>query len=170
MAPKKLSTKKTDSLAKIKDLLQKSKSVAVVDYTGLKVSQATELRKTIRQAGGEYLVTKNTLFKIATGNDEINVTGLSGYVFSTKDEVSAIKSVAEFSKKNNVLAFKGGMLGEKILSADQVSQLASLPDKPTMVAKMLGSVKAPLFNLTYNLNWNISKLVRTLDAVAKSKS
>jgi large subunit ribosomal protein L10 len=169
MATKKLTTKKTDSVAQIKDLLSKSKSVAIVDYTGLKVAQATELRKLIRKSGGEYVVTKNTLFKIASNNTDMKLEGLSGFVFST-DEVASIKAVADFAKKNGVLKLKGGLLGTSILSESEIIQLASLPDKATLVSKMLGSIKSPLFNLTYNLNWNISKLVRTLDAVAKSKS
>lgn len=160
---------KSSHVSELKDLLSKSKSVAIVDYKGLKVSQASELRRAVKKAGGHMVVTKNTLFKIATGMEDLSLEGTSAFVFSLTDEVSAIKAVSDFAKKNQLPTFKLGLLTDKILSAKEVTELANLPDKPTMVAKMLGSVKAPLFNLTYNLNWNISKLVRTLDAVKQSK-
>lgn len=160
---------KLSTVDQIKDLISRSKSIAVVDYKGLKVSQASELRREIKKAGGEMLVTKNTLFKIAQGSMASKIEGTSAYIFSLKDEVSAIKAIADFAKKNQLPTFKAGFLDSKQISASEIAQLASMPDKPTLISKTLGSLKSPLFALTYNLNWNISKLVRTLDAVAKSK-
>lgn len=145
----------------LKDLLSKSKSVAVVDYKGLKVSQATELRKAIKKAGGQYVVAKNTLFKIASHPFDLKLGGISGFVFSLTDEVSALKAVAEFAKKNTVTSgpvFKSGLLGDRVLTASEVSELSSVPDPKTSMSK-----------LVFVLNWNIGQLVRTLDAVAKSK-
>jgi large subunit ribosomal protein L10 len=166
---KKFNPQKTSVLAELKDLLSQSKSVAIVDYKGLKVSQATQLRRDVKKAGGQVLVTKNTLFKLATGISELNLEGTSAFVFSLNDEISAIKAVADFAKKNQLPTFKLGLLNNTVLSSQQISDLATLPDKPTLVSKLLGTINAPLFRLAYNLNWSISKLVRTLDAVAKSK-
>ncbi len=157
-------------VTEIKELLSKSKSVAVVDYKGLKVSQISELRKAIKKAGGHMLVTKNTLFKIASGHTDLKLEGTSAFVFSMNDEVSALKIVADYAKKNQLPTFKLGILEDRVLTATEVAELSALPDKPTMVAKLLGTVKSPLFALTYNLNWNITKLVRTIDAVRQSKS
>lgn len=175
MSPNKVNPQKSSTVSHLKDLLSQSKSVAVVDYSGLKVPQATQLRQDIKNAGGIYLVAKNTLFKIALSqtpsrpSDTPNLEGLSGFVFSLANEVSALKAAAAFSKKNSVLSFKSGLLGDRQLSADEVTQLASLPDRPTLLAKTATSLNSPLFHLAYNLNWNISKLVRTLDAVKQSK-
>lgn len=164
-----ITSKKSSFVSQISDLLSRSKSVAVVDYKGLKVSQATELRKAIRKAGGQMLVTKNTLFKIAADKRDLDLEGTSAFVFSMDDEISAIKAVADYAKKNQLPSFKMGLLGDRVLDADSVAKLATLPDKNTLIAKTVGSLNSPLFRLAYSLNWNISKLVRTLDAVRSSK-
>lgn len=165
-----ITTKKTSLVTELQDLLKQSKSVAVVDYKGLKVSQATELRKLVRKAGGSLIVTKNTLFKIAAGQTDLKLEGPSAFIFSNSDEISAIKVVADFAKKNSLPTFKMGILEGKNLTAAEVASLASLPDKLTLIAKTVGTLKAPIFRLAYNLNWPISQLVRTLDAVRASKA
>jgi len=165
----KINPTKTAVVASLQDHLSSSKSVAVVDFAGLKVNQANDLRRAIKAAGGKYVVAKNTLFKIATGIKDLDLHGISGFVFSKNDEVSAIKAVSDFAKKNSGPTFKLGLMGNQVLSADQVTQLAALPDRPTLAAKLVGTLNSPLFKLAYNLNWNLGQLVRTLDAVAKSK-
>jgi large subunit ribosomal protein L10 len=165
-----ITPQKTSLVSELQDLLKNSKSVAVVDYKGLKVSQSTELRRLVKKAGGNLVVTKNTLFKIAANLKDLKLEGPSAFIFSLTDEVSALKAVATFSKKNSLPTFKMGFLGQDQLSVEQVTSLASLPDKPTLVAKTLGSLKSPLFKLVYSLNWNLGQLVRTLDAVRASKS
>lgn len=169
MPPKKINPAKTSILSLISDLYKEAKSVAVVDYKGLKVSQATQLRQAIRQAGGHFIVAKNTLFKIASGHPDLDLTGTSGFVFSTSDEVSALKVVADFAKKNGLPTFKSGFLSDKVLNASEITQLASLPDRTTLISKTVTSLNSPLFQLAYNLNWHISKLVRTLGAISLSK-
>lgn len=169
MSPKKLQPAKVSLVSELKALLDKSKSVAVVDYKGLKVSQATELRKAVKKAGGQLIVTKNTLFSIALGHSDLQLEGPSAFVFSLNDEVSAIKAVAEFAKKNTLPSFKKGFLDNKELSAEQITSLAALPSKDILISKTVTSLKSPLFGLAYNLNWPISQLVRTLDAIARIK-
>ncbi len=165
-----ITPKKSSVVNSLQDLLSRSKSVAVVDYSGLKVPQATLLRQAVKKAGGQYLVAKNTLFKIASGLKDLKLDGISGFVFSTTDEISAIKAVADFAKKNQLPTFKMGLLGDRVLSATEVQELSAIPDKNTLISKLLGSLQSPITNLTYNLNWNIGKLVRTLDAISKAKS
>jgi len=170
MSPKKINPKKASIVENLTDLVSKSKSIAIVDYTGLKVNQATELRRTIKKAGGQFIVTKNTLFKIASKNLDLDLTGLNAFIFSLSDEISAIKAVYDFSKKNTLPVFKLGFLGDKVLSQNEISSLATLPSKDVLISQTVSSLKSPLFNLAYSLNWNLSKLVRTLDAVRVSKS
>lgn len=158
--PEKIST-----VTNLKNLLSQSKSVAIIDFQGIKVGQATELRKVIRKAGGQYLVAKNTLFKIAAKIKDLDIKGISGFVFSMTDEISAIKAVADFAKKNQIPTFKSGLLGDKILTIAEVTHLATIPDKNTLISKLLGSLKSPQYGLVHSLNWNISKLVRTLNAI-----
>jgi large subunit ribosomal protein L10 len=168
MSPKKINPKKSSVVSELTDLLSKSKSVAVVDYKGLKVNQATELRRAIKNAGGQIVVTKNTLFTIASGRKDLSLEGPSAFVFSLTDEVSAIKAVFDFAKKNLLPTFKMGLLDKDLLSADQITSLANLPSKETLIAKTVSTLKSPLFSLTYALNWNLVKLVRTLEEVRLS--
>lgn len=160
---------KASTVAQLTDLYSRAKSVAIVDYTGLKVGQATELRQILRKAGGQLVVTKNTLFKLASKLSDLSLDGPSAFVFSLTDEVSPIKAVKDFAKKNTLPTFKMGLLEGKVLSADEVNQLASLPDKLTLRAQVVTSLNSPIFKLAYNLNWSLGRFVRTLDAVAKSK-
>jgi len=165
-----ITPKKSQVVSELKDLLSQAKSVAIVDYKGLKVSQVTQLRQDVKNAGGQLVVAKNTLFKIAAGKTDMDLEGTSAFIFSMDDEVSAIKALADFSKKNTIPTFKAGLLNDKVLSLQEITLLANIPDKTTLISKMLGSLNSPLFGLAYSLNWNLSKLVRTLDAVRQSKS
>lgn len=143
-----MNQRKIASVEEIKQLLQKSKNVAVVDYTGMTVAQATDMRKTIKAAGGQMKVTKNTLFKIAAGQPDLSLTGLSAFIFSLQDEISALKQVK--------LPFKLGLAGSRVLSAAELTQLANTPTKETSVAKLM-----------YLLQYHTSRFVRTLDAISK---
>ena len=166
---KRVNPDKASVIDHLKDLLAKSKSVAIVDYRGLKVSQATALRQAIKKAGGQYIVAKNTLFKIASGLKDLHLEGISGFIFSNTDEVAAIKAVADFAKKHTIPTFKSGILGDRVLTTAEITQLSSIPDRTVNCQLLTVNLKSPLYNLTYHLKWNISSLVRTLDAVAKSK-
>src|SRR3989344_39145 len=128
MKATKYDPKKTSVISRIKDLLSQAKSVAIIDFTGLKVSQATDLRRAIKAAGGQYLVAKNTLFTIASELKDLNLQGISGFVFSTTDEVSALKAVADYAKKNQLPTFKAGIFEGRLMTAAEISDLASVPD------------------------------------------
>ncbi len=165
MAPKKINPQKAAIVSNLKDLVSQAKSVAVVDYKGLKVSQVTELRRAIKKAGGQIVVTKNTLFSIASGIPDLKIDGPSAYIFSLTDEISAVKAVADFAKKNSLPTFKLGLLGDKVLNQSEISHLASLPGRDQLIAQTVGSLKTPLYRLVISLNWNITKLVRILKGV-----
>ncbi len=153
---KKFAPRKTSALSQLKVMTKNAKSVAVVDYTGMSVAQATEIRKSVRKAGGDVLVTKNTLFKIALGKKDLDLSGLSAFIFSNADEISALKVVADYGKKNNILTFKMGIFGDKVLSDKEIASLANTPSKESSIGKLM-----------FLLNYNTSKLVRTLDAIAQ---
>lgn len=152
----KFNPRKTSALTELKELVKNAKSVAVADYKGMSVLQATEIRKAVRKAGGDVKVTKNTLFKIATGKKDLDLSGLSAFIFSNTDEISALKVVADYAKKNNILAFKMGFMGDRVLSDAETLTLANTPSKETSIGKLM-----------FLLNYNTSKLVRTLDAITK---
>mgnify|MGYP001601782550 FL=1 len=145
-----MNQRKIASVEELKQLLQRAKNVAVVDYTGMTVAQATELRKAVKASGGLMKVTKNTLFKIAAGKPELPLSGLSAFIFSLADEISALKQVK--------LPFKLGLAGDRVLTAAEVAQLAATPARETSVARLM-----------FLLQYYTSRFVRTLDAIAKKE-
>ncbi len=150
MKDKKFNPRKTASLEELKELLQKAKNVAVVDYTGMTVAAATDLRKAVKASGGLMKVTKNTLFKIAAGKPDLPLAGLSAFIFSLQDEVSALKQIK--------LPFKLGLAGDRVLTAAEIAQLAATPTKETSIAKLM-----------FLLQYHTSKLVRTIDVIVKKQ-
>ena len=150
-----MNQRKIASVEELKQLLQQAKNVAVVDYTGMTVAQATDLRKAVKASGGLMKVTKNTLFKVALGplsNQLTNnqLTGQSAFIFSLQDEVSALKHINP--------PFKLGRAGARLLTAAEVTQLAATPAKEISIAKLM-----------FLLQYHTSKLVRTLDAITKKQ-
>ena len=141
----------------IKTKIQAAKSVVLVDYKGLTVAQATELRCNFRKAGVEYKVYKNRLAKIAfnelgfTQFDEA-LEGPTAIAFSMNDSVSAAKISAEANKKYNKLQTKCGLVDGEFNDADALKIIASLPSREVLIAKMLGSMLAPVSKLAYVLN------------------
>ncbi|MCI7768962.1 MAG: 50S ribosomal protein L10 [Eubacteriales bacterium] len=141
----------------IKTKIQAAKSVVLVDYKGLTVAQDTELRCNFRKAGVEYKVYKNRLAKIAFNELGFNqfdeaLEGPTAIAFSMNDSVSAAKISAEANKKYNKLQTKCGLVDGEFNDADALKIIASLPSREVLIAKMLGSMLAPVSKLAYVLN------------------
>jgi len=165
---------KQEVISEIKEAIQNSKSVVIVEYRGLDVSQITELRSKYRETGSAYKVYKNTMVNIALqelgyeGYDEY-LTGPNGFVFSNEDMVQGPKVSTEFSKENEKLIIKGGLLEGKVLSADEVKDLAKLPSKEVLVAMALGGLNAPIQGFVSALNGVVTKVVYALNAVKEKQ-
>lgn len=150
---------KKQQVEEIKAQLTKAVSGVFVDYCGLTVEQDTELRNKLRAAGVEYKVVKNTLTRFAAkevgldGLDEV-LNGPTALAICEHDEVTAAKVLADFAKDNEQLEIKSGFLEGKVVSVDEVKKLADTPSREVLIAKIMGSMNAP-----------ISKLVRTLQAL-----
>lgn len=155
--------------AKIKD----AKAVAVADYRGLKVSQMSQLREAVRQAGGELQVVKNTLFYRALdqNNYQIEKAKLDGpslALFANSDEISPIKALAAFGKALGLLPFKIGFIARKVYLAEELNKLAALPAKIDLRAKLVSILAIQPRRLAYSLNWNLQKLVLVLSKIKKN--
>ena len=130
---------------------QAAASVVVVDYRGLTVGQATELRKQLREAGVEFKVYKNTLTRRATekaGVEAINefLTGPNAIAFSNEDVVAPAKIINEFAKKNEALEIKAGIIEGTIASVEDVKALAELPSREGLLSMLLSVLQAPVRN------------------------
>lgn len=136
----------------IKGLIEKSKSIVLVDYRGITVSQDTALRKELRNNGVVYKVIKNTLFKRAceelgiTGFDEA-LNGTTAFAFGNEDETSAPRLIKKSMKDYNTLSIKAGYYNGKAIDEKEVMTLASIPGKEQLVAQLLYVLNAPVASL-----------------------
>lgn len=165
---------KAAKVAEIKELLANSKCTILVDFCGLTVAQDTALRRKMREAGVHYNVVKNTLLRIAA--QEAGIEGLepvlehnTAIAVAPEDPVAVAKIVCDFAKENKELKIKIGVLDGKAISVEEIKALAALPPKEVLIAKMLGSMNAPISGLVNVLQGTIRNVVYALEAVRKQK-
>ena len=173
----KMSTKafKQEKIEEMKEKFAKAKSVVITDYKGYTVEEITRLRRELQKQEGDYMVTKNTLAKIAvkgTPYEVLNETfkGTIAAAFGFKDEVSPAKVLTKFikdAKKGEILY---AALDGKLLSKKEAESLAKLPSKEELYAKILGSINSPASGIVYSINAVMSGLVRVIDQAAKKKA
>ena len=139
---------------RVEEITEKFKGAAtavVVDYRVLNVSQLTELRKQLREAGVEFKVYKNTMTRRATevaGLEGLNefLTGPNAIAFSSEDVVAPAKIINDFAKKNEQLEIKAGVIEGTIASADDIKALAELPSREGLLSMLLSVLQAPMRN------------------------
>jgi large subunit ribosomal protein L10 len=132
--------------------LKESKSTIVVDYRGLTVSEVTELRKELREAGVEFKVYKNSMTRRAAEAAELadlntSLTGPNAIAFSTEDVVAPAKILNEFAKKHEALEIKAGVVEGNIVSVEEIKALADLPSREGLLSMLLSVLQAPIRNL-----------------------
>ncbi|MDG2784698.1 50S ribosomal protein L10, partial [Vibrio parahaemolyticus] len=125
---------KQQVVTEIADKLRASKSTIVVDYRGLTVSEATELRKQLREAGVEFKVYKNSLTRRAAESAEMAelnefLTGPNAIAFSNEDVVAPAKVLNDFAKDHEALEIKAGVIEGKLVTLDEVKAIATLPSR-----------------------------------------
>lgn len=151
-------------VAEIKEKLEKAQSVVLASYQGLTVEEDTELRKSLREAGVEYKVYKNTLVTLAA--KELGLEGIVEYLegpvaiaFGYEDVTVAARVLNDFAKDHKKLELKAGIVEGVVYDTDKIKQLATIPSKEVLIAKLLGSIKSP-----------IASFARVINAIAESKA
>lgn len=155
--------------------LKDAKAVILADYQGLDVAKISALRFQVKEAGGEFEVVKNTLLRRAAANakaplEDAALTGPTAVLWAFEDEVAPLKAMAKFAAENEFPKAKAGLLGDQVLSAERIKQLASLPSQQELQAKVVGFLNAPIYGLVNQLQGNLRKLVYVLQAVKENKS
>lgn len=146
-----------DKVVLVDEITQKlrdSKSTIVTDYRGLNVGEVTELRKRLRDAGIEYRVLKNTMTRRATaevGMSDLDsyLTGPTAIAFSFDDVVAPAKILNDFAKEHKALEIKAGIVEGRVISQDEVLELATLPSRDGLLSMLLSVLQAPMRNLAY---------------------
>ncbi len=144
MKPK---SKKNEEVARLRSRLEKSRTLFAASFQGIKVHEDYELRKQVRAAGGEYKVVANRLARVAaqgTPSEALlkDLKGMTSIVFADKDPVALAKALTGFAKNNPVFAFRAGLVEGRVVDVRQIGDLASLPGKETIYAKLLFLINA----------------------------
>lgn len=169
---------KQTSIAELVDCFSKSKATFFADYKGLTVEQANDFRKRLRPHNVKVRVIKNNLARIAVKNAKLgdeadklldSVAGATMVAFAYGDAAAAAKIIQKFADDVEVFNLKDSLLGDRRLSANQVAELSKLPSREVLLAKMLGTLNAPITNFVGVLAAVPRSLVQVLAAVAEKK-
>ena len=143
---------KAQLVSEITEKFKASQSTVVVDYRGLSVAEVTELRKSLRDAGVEFKVYKNSMTRRAAEAAEIaglneSLTGPNAIAFSTEDVIAPAKILNDFAKKHEALEIKAGVIEGNVATADEIKALAELPSREGLLSMLLSVLQAPIRNL-----------------------
>jgi large subunit ribosomal protein L10 len=153
---------KSKDLENLKKKLAEKPSIFVTGYEKMTPKQDFELRKTVRGAGGEYEVVKNNLAAKAsegTSTKDLlgDLKGMTSLVFTQKDPVALAKALTRYAKDNAAFTFKAGMVEGRVIDIKAIGELASMPPKEEIFAKLL-----------YLINANATRLVTSINGVGRN--
>lgn len=168
-------TRKIFTVQNLTEKLKEAKAVVLADYQGLNMTQMAELRQTVKKAGGEFEVIKNTLLGRAVQEAKVAIdpqvlTGPTAALWSYKEDLAPLKALIKFVKEIELPKVKFGLWQKEPVSAERITYLASLPTKPELIAKLMGTLKSPTRGLSQALKWNLYQLVSVLRSVTTDKS
>ena len=151
--------------------IESSEAIFAVDYRGISVTQAAELRGELRKADATFKVVKNRLTKLAAekaGTAELNdlLQGPTALTFVKGDTAAAAKAITSFNKEHEILTYKGGLMGETLLDEGRFTAISKLPTREVLNGQLAGIVASPLVTLTRGLGSMISGLAIALQQVA----
>jgi large subunit ribosomal protein L10 len=165
---------KSQEVSELNEQIGKASNAFLIDFKGITVPQVTELRKQVRQTNSGYVVVKNTLALIALKDSPIinmkeKFTGPTAIAFNSTDAVVLAKALTKFAKDVPAVQFKGALLNGQVVPASEIQNIANLPSREELVAKLLYMLQSPIRGLVTVLQANIRNLTVVLDQIAKQK-
>jgi len=151
-----------------------SKGVYLADFSGLTVEKITTLRRAFRKSGSRFVVSKNTLAKLAIKGTPMEplgsqMRGNTGIAYSHVDPVAPAKVLADFLKENENFKVKGAYVDGAIIDARQVGDIAKLPPKEVLVAQALGIIQSPMRGIVTCINGVMAGMVIAIEEIRKKK-
>jgi large subunit ribosomal protein L10 len=171
-----LKSKKTEVIATLQEKLGRAEFNFLTDFKGLKVAEITQLRRELKEAGAELAVVKNTLLKLAAADTETAalakfLVGPTAIVFGYRNPVEIAKIVSKYAKdKPDNFILKAGVLGSSVLSDKDVVDLAKLPPREVLLAKLLGALQGVPTSLVSVLSGILRKFLYTLKAIEEKRA
>lgn len=160
---------KQKRVSSLSDLLKRSQLAVVTDYRGMKMIEISTLRAQLRKVDSEFHVTKNTLLRIAGGDATAAqlmpvLAGTTAIAFCFGDIAAPAKLLTDFTRTSKTLKIKAALLSGKLVGADQLTAIASLPARPVLQAQLMGALQGPLANAVGILNAPLQSMVGVLQA------
>lgn len=169
-----LRKEKSVQVDSLKKKLEASNSIFLADFTGVNVQDVDRLRRSFDKISAQYIVAKNTLIKRAIADtplDRLNpyLTGPTAIVIAQDEGVEAARIIDKFAKGNQSFKVKVGIMNSKLVDPEQVKNIAGLPPREVLLARLLGVINAPIANLVFLLSQTSGRLVRVLDQIRQAK-
>jgi large subunit ribosomal protein L10 len=159
-------------VTELRERIERAPALYLTDFTGLNVKAMTQLRRSLKSSGAEYLVVKNRLAKrvFSESTDLPDITGSlegpTGLIFGYEDAVAAAKALNDFAKEHDRRpAVKLGIMDNKVLAPEQIDRLANLPSREQLLAQLAGAFEAPMAALAMALEAKVQEMAGLLDAL-----
>jgi large subunit ribosomal protein L10 len=169
-------SEKNEMISQIKELINNSSAIYVVDYNGVNVEDINQLRKEFRKEGVTYKVFKNTLFKKALidvkGYEKLSdlLVGMSGFAFTNDNTTVPAKVIKKYFDNSGKFVLKGCYIETQFFDGNQLDALSILPTKPEIIAGIMGSLNSPVSGIIGTINAVMRDIVGVLDAIGKKKA
>lgn len=167
------SQKNVQKLDEVKQKVDRATAMFFVDYAGLTHRQLEEARNSLRENESEISIIKNTLMNIALQSKNIDVKeklqGPHATLFSYEDPLKTVKVLSAFVKKYGLPKIQFGWFEGNLIDEAMIIKLSTLPSREVLIAKLLGTLNAPISSFVYGLNANIQKLALVLKSIEKQK-
>ncbi len=165
---------KEELVKNLREKFGKAQAVFVTSFHGLTVAESNELRKSLREAGAEYRVVKNTLLRIASKGTSAEpivdfIEGPTGIAIAYEDPVSVAKILTKFAEEHEALKLRGGALQGKPVDAKGIESLSKLPSREVLLAQLLGLLQAPPARLVQLLANVLRTFLYVLKAIEEKK-
>jgi len=170
----KILKKKREVVDDLRKKIDSASVLAVSDYRGISVKQVTELRRKLRPEESEFRIIKNTLLRRAfesAGYEKLSehLQGPIGLLLGYKDPVGPLKALVDFMEEAEKGEIKAGMVEKTLVDQKGIAELAKLPPKEVLIAKVVGGFQAPIYGLVNCLQGNLRNLVYALNAIREKK-
>ncbi len=165
---------KAEAISEFSEGVGSATNAFVLDFKGITVPQVTELRKQVRESGSQYVVIKNTLALIAMKDTPMQkltgtFSGMTAVAYNTSDPVALAKVLTKFAKDVPNVQFKGALLAGQVVAASEIQNIANLPSREELLAKLLFLMQHPIRGLAVVLNGTLRNFAVVLDQIAKQK-
>ena len=153
---------KQQIVADLAEQIKNSAAGVIVNYQGITVDADTKMRKALREAGVKYVVMKNTLTgracdEVGYGELKQYLNGMTAIAISENDPVVAAKVLKEYAEKVESFNILAGYVDGEVIDAAKVNDLAEIPSKEVLIAKLLGSIRSPLYSFAYAIQAVVDK-------------